>query len=162
MKLRGTIRIAAPSRAVWDMIVTPASLATCVPGVRDIRQVDERTFEGTISVAVGPMDGDFPFSAVLERTDYPDGLVVRLIGTDTVTRSRLEASIRAAVAPTDAPPAQPAGTELAYDAVVNVKGRLAILGEMVLRATASLMIDHATRCLRDRLEDAIPAPEVRA
>ena len=37
---------------------------------------------------------------------------------------------------------------------MNGKGRLAILGEMILRATASLMIAQVTRCLRVRLEPA--------
>jgi carbon monoxide dehydrogenase subunit G len=43
-------------------------------------------------------------------------------------------------------------TALAYQANVEVKGRLAILGEMVLRATAALMVEEASRRLREQLE----------
>ncbi len=147
MKLRGTIEIAAPARAVWDLIVDPVSLSACVPGVREVRQVDERTFEGTITAAIGPMEGDFSFASVLEQADFPGDVVVRVHGTDSVTKSRLEAHVRVALAP-----GETGGTVLSYDAVVSVKGRLAILGEMVLRATASLMIAQVTRCLRAQLE----------
>ena len=43
---------------------------------------------------------------------------------------------------------------LTYRAEVKVKGRLAILGEMVLRATAGMMIGEVTKCLRSQLEAA--------
>ena len=46
----------------------------------------------------------------------------------------------------------PGATLLRYQAVVTVKGRLSILGEMVLRATAGMMIGQVTKCLRSRLE----------
>ncbi|MHB8960335.1 MAG: CoxG family protein [Candidatus Limnocylindrales bacterium] len=148
MRLRGAFRIAATPSATWELLLSPLALADCVPGARDVRQVDERRFEGTVHAAVGPMDGEFVFTATIEEAVFPDALVVRIEGADTVTRSRLDAAVRARVAEADG------GTELAYDASVGVHGRLAILGEMVMRATASLMIDGAVGCLRRRLEAA--------
>jgi carbon monoxide dehydrogenase subunit G len=146
MNLSGTIAIAAPAREVWDVIVDPAELSACVAGVRELRAVDDRTFEGSIRAGIGPIDGDFAFTAVIERASYPDDLVVRVSGVDSVTKSTLQLDATAAVAGTDG------GTSLRYDASVAVKGRLAILGEMVLRATAGMMIQQVTNCLRDRLE----------
>lgn len=147
MKLDGRIEIAAPPRAVWDLVVDPVSLAACVPGVRDVRQVDDQTFTGSITAAVGPIEGDFSFTSVLVRAVFPDDLEIQVEGTDSVTKSRLEAHLQVSLS-------EPAtgATVLAYRATVNVKGRLAILGEMILRATASLMIAQGTRCLRSRLE----------
>ncbi len=52
----------------------------------------------------------------------------------------------------------PGRTRLTYRATVTTKGRLAIIGDMVLRATAGVMIGQVTRCLRDRLESAEPGP----
>lgn len=147
MKLSGTIEIAAPPRAVWELLVDPVSLAGCVPGVQEVRQVDGQTFEGRITAQVGPMEGQFSFTSVLARSTFPDDLEVVVDGLDSVTKSRLEFHVRAAVAET-----APGRTTLTYDATVKVKGRLAILGEMILRATASLMIAEATKCLRSRLE----------
>ena len=146
MNLTGTIAIAAPRPAVWSLVVDPVGLAACVPGVHEVRQVDDRTFEGSISAAVGPMNGDFAFTSVIERADMPDALDVRVEGIDSVTRSRLEAHVQATLTEDGA------GTVLGYRATIRVKGRLAILGEMVLRATASLMIAQVTRCLQSRLE----------
>jgi uncharacterized protein len=96
MKLDGTIAIAAPPRDVWALVIDPIGLSACVPGVHDIRQVDERTFEGTISAAVGPIDGNFTFRSVLTTAAFPD-LVVAVEGTDSVTKSRLVMDVTAAL-----------------------------------------------------------------
>lgn len=147
MKLDGTIEIEAPPAAVWALIVSPLSLSSCMPGVQDIKQVDERTFEGTVSASVGPIDGTFAFRSVMTRADFPDGLVVEVEGTDSVTKSRLAMAVKASLADVGL-----RATALTYHADVAVKGRLAILGEMVLRATAGMMIAEVTKCLRGQLE----------
>ncbi|HEX3428669.1 MAG TPA: SRPBCC domain-containing protein [Candidatus Limnocylindrales bacterium] len=149
MKLGGTIEIAAPAAEVWARMVDPRSLAACVPGVGDVLQVDEQTFQGTVTASVGPIEGRFAFTSVLVEEEFPDRLVVRVEGVDSVTKSRLIADVESSVADRGA-----ADTVLTYRANVAVKGRLAILGEMVLRATANAMIGQVTRCLRDQLEAA--------
>lgn len=149
MKLDGTIDIAAPASAVWAAIIDPTDLASCVPGVSDVRQVDDRTFEGTVRASVGPIDGNFSFRSVLVRTDFPSDLVVEVEGTDSMTKSRVVAHIEAGVLATG-----DATTTLTYRATVSTKGRLAIIGDMVLRATAGVMIGQVTKCLRSKLEAA--------
>jgi carbon monoxide dehydrogenase subunit G len=156
VKLEGTIAIEAPHRAVWALLIDPTSLARCMPGVQDVRQVDERTFEGTILASVGPIDGSFSFRSVLTTAEFPGDLVVAVEGHDTVTKSRLEMEVRAALTE-----AVRGATNLAYRADVRIKGRLAILGEMVLRATAGMMIGEVTKCLRSQLEGDAGASAVR-
>ncbi|HEU4571821.1 MAG TPA: SRPBCC domain-containing protein [Candidatus Limnocylindrales bacterium] len=158
MKLEGSIAVAAAPERVWAVMVDPVSLASCVPGVRSVRQIDDRTFEGSITAAVGPIEGDFSFTAVLTETEFPDRLSVAVDGTDSVTKSRLHADVHASVVET-----APGATDLRYRAEITVKGRMAILGEMVLRATAGVIIGNVTRCLRARLErEANTAAETEA
>jgi 2-furoyl-CoA dehydrogenase large subunit len=146
MKLDGTIEIAAEADAVWRVLIDPRDLAACVPGVEDVRQIDDRTFEGMVHASIGPIDGRFDFRTVMTRVDFPDGLIVEVEGTDSMTRSRVLAHVEAALL--SAGPT----TTLTYRATISTKGRLAIIGDMVLRATAGVMIGQVTRCLRDRLE----------
>jgi len=150
MKLAGQMEIAASAERVWAMVNDPISLAACVPGVQDVRRIDDRTFSGSITAAVGPMEGQFEFSAVIERSEFPSALVVQLTGVDSVTKSTLVATVDSSLELPD-----PARTKLVYAATINVKGRLAILGDMILRATASVMIGELVKCLKARLE---PAP----
>jgi carbon monoxide dehydrogenase subunit G len=147
MRFGGQVQVAAPVEAVWAVVVDPTSLATCVPGVHDVSRVDARTFEASVSASVGPIDGQFAFTAVITDQRPPTHLVVRVNGSDSVTRSRLEATVDVALTATD-----DHESTLVYEAMLKVHGRLAILGEMVLRATAGVMIDQVTRCLRASLE----------
>jgi carbon monoxide dehydrogenase subunit G len=147
MKLAGRIEIAAAARDVWDLVIDPVSLASCVPGVQDVARMDERTFQGTITASVGPMEGRFSFTSTIERNEFPTDLQVETAGTDSITNSPLRASITAWLES----PARDR-TVLAYRASVTVGGRLAILGEMVLRATAGVLIGDLVKCLQARLE----------
>lgn len=147
MKLEGRIEIAAPAPQVWELVLDPLTLASCVPGVKQVRKIDDKTFEGSITASVGPMDGDFTFTAVITEAVYPDTLVVEMSGIDSVTKSRLEVLVTGALVV-----ASESQTALTYRADVKVKGRLAILGEMILRATASMMINQVTACLKAKLE----------
>ncbi len=151
MKLEGTIDIAAPPAAVWAVVVDPTDLAACVPGVRDVRQVDANTFTGTVRASIGPLEGDFAFRSVLTQTAVPSDLVVDVEGSDSVTKSRVVTHVEVTLSEP-----VPGRTTLAYRATVTVKGRLAIVGEMVLRATSGMMIGQVSRCLRSRLEPLEP------
>lgn len=154
MKLDGAIDIAADAASVWAVVIDPVSLSSCVPGVSGVRQVDASTFEGSISAAVGPIEGTFTFTSVLTDVAFPDRLVVAVDGIDSVTGSRLHADVHASLVTTAAD-----RTRLRYGATITVKGRLAILGEMVLRATANVIIGQVVKCLRSRVEPAAAAAD---
>ena len=152
MKLDGRIEIAAAARDVWGLVIDPVSLASCVPGVQHVERVDERTFRGTITASVGPMEGRFEFTSTIEREIFPTDLQVETTGTDSITNSPLRASVAAWL---ESP--APDQTVLGYRATVTVGGRLAILGEMMLRVTAGMLIGELVKCLRARLEAGAPA-----
>ena len=152
MKLAGRIEIATSADRLWAMVNDPLGLAGCVPGVGDVRRVDERTFGGSVSAAVGPIEGTFEFTAVIARSDFPSDLTVQLEGVDSVTKSQLVAVVQSSLELLD-----PRRTALAYSAVITVKGRLEILGDMILRATASVIISELVKCLKARLEPPVGA-----
>lgn len=147
MKLRGAIDIAAPIGAVWATVTDPVPLATCVPGVTKMEQLDATTFRGTVVVSLGPVEGSFEFTSRIGELRPPEAFVATVQGTDSVTRSPVEIVVRARLEERAA-----GGTRLEYDAAVTMGGRIAILGEMVLRAAAGALITEVTRCLRARLE----------
>jgi carbon monoxide dehydrogenase subunit G len=147
MKLNGTIHISAPIADVWAVVVDPRDLAACVPGVSQVRQIDASTFAGTVRASIGPINGNFTFEAALSDQTPPSELIVDVEGMDSVTKSQVLTHLQATLSePTSG------GTTLRYTATVSVKGRLAIVGEMILRATAGAMIGQVSRCLRSRLE----------
>lgn len=141
------IIINAPAAKVWDFLLDPNCIAACMPGVENVTQIDDRTFDAAIAASVGPISGKFNFRAHIVESNPPTEMAAQVDGQDSVTKSPLTARVAMTLTPLAA-----AQTALAYRATVEVKGRLAILGDMVLRATAALMMEEATRRLRAQLE----------
>lgn len=152
MNFSGHILVDAAPAAVWEFLLDPKRLAGCVPGVEEVTQIDERTFDGTISATVGPMSGKFVLRATIVESAPPAELTARIQGTDSVTKSVLESDVVMTLTGADA-----GATDFGYRAEVNIKGRLAILGEMVLRATTSLMLEEFARRLQREFQGKAPA-----
>jgi uncharacterized protein len=141
------IVVKAPAAKVWDFLLDPNCIAACMPGVENVTQIDDRTFDAAIHASVGPISGKFTFRAHIVESKPPTEMAAEIAGQDSVTKSPLTARMAMTLTPLSAEE-----TALAYRATVEVKGRLAILGDMVLRATAALMVEEATRRLRAQLE----------
>lgn len=151
MNFQGSISIHAPVSEVWRCLLDANCLADCTPGVGELTQVDDRTFRGTMSATVGPLSGKFQFESTVVESDPERELLVELRGTDSVTASTVTADTRIELT---SPGAR--STDMAYRSSVDITGRLAILGEMVLRTTAMLVLEEFSRRLRHKLETAAP------
>lgn len=147
MEFHGTVTLNAAIANAWMVINDVNQFAACMPGVEEVRQIDDRSFEGSISANVGPITGKFAFTARIVDAVAPQSMKAVVEGTDSVTKSTMVSEVRLTL-----DECGPQETALAYEATVDVKGRLAILGDMVLRATAAVMLEEFTKRLRERVE----------
>ncbi len=118
-----------------------------MPGLENVTKIDEQSFDGVIGATVGPISGKFNFRSTIVESTPPKELKVRIEGTDSVTGSKISANVSATLNQTIE-----GHTELNYRADVEIKGRIAILGDMIMRATSSVLLDEFTRRLQNRLE----------
>jgi carbon monoxide dehydrogenase subunit G len=101
-----------------------------------------------LAAAVGPISGKFSFRSTILESRPPEQMVVRTAGTDSATKSAVNADMTV-----DLHKVTDLKTVMAYRADVKIKGRLAILGDMVLRATVTLILQEFARRLRRELSD---------
>ena len=144
----GKIDLDAPVDKTWDFLIDINKFSACLPGIEEVKQIDDKTFEGALVAAVGPISGKFTFRATIVESQPPDQMVVRTEGTDSVTKSLVNADMTV-----DLRKLADNKTQMEYKADVKIKGRLAILGDMVLRATAILILQEFTRRLHKGLGD---------
>jgi len=142
----GKIDLEAPADQVWDFLIDINNFSTCLPGIDEIRQVDDKTFDGIIAAKVGPISGKFTFRSVILESRPPEQMVVQTEGMDSVTKSTVNADMTMELRKV-----ADAKTQMDYRADVKIKGRLAILGDMVLRATATLILQEFVRRLQKGL-----------
>ncbi len=146
MILDGKIDLDVPAEKAWDFLIDINKFSTCLPGIDEVKQIDDKTFDGVISATVGPISGKFTFRSTILESQPPAQMVVRTEGTDSVTRSRVEADMTV-----DLHRISESKSQMDYQANVKITGRLAILGDMVLRATATLILQEFTRRLHKGL-----------
>ena len=144
----GKIDLDVPQQQAWDFLIDINKFSTCLPGIDEVKQIDDKTFDGVISAAVGPISGKFSFRATIVESRPPEQMAVRTEGTDSVTKSTVDADMTV-----DLREISENKTEMDYRADIKIKGRLAILGDMVLRATATLILQEFTRRLHQGLGD---------
>ena len=148
MILDGKIDLNAPAEKAWDFLIDINKFSTCLPGIDEVTQIDDKTFDGIISATVGPMSGKFNFRSTILESRPPEQMVVRTEGMDSVTKSTVNADMTV-----DLRRVSDTKSQMDYKADVKIKGRLAILGDMVLRATATLILQEFTRRLHKGLAE---------
>jgi carbon monoxide dehydrogenase subunit G len=144
----GKIDLDAPIEKAWDFLVDINKFSTCLPGIDEVKQIDDKTFDGIISANVGPISGKFNFRSTILESKPPEQMVVRTEGIDSVTKSTVNADMTV-----DLRGISEAKTQMDYKADVKIKGRLGILGDMVLRATATLILQEFTKRLHKGLAE---------
>jgi carbon monoxide dehydrogenase subunit G len=148
----GKIELDVPADKAWGFLTDINKFSACLPGIDEINQIDDKTFAGMISATVGPISGKFSFRSTIVESRPPEQMVVRTEGTDSVTQSTVNADMTMDLLRVAADK-----TQMNYRADVKIKGRLAILGDMVLRATATLILQEFARRLSKALGEK---PEV--
>ena len=148
MLFDGKIELDVPTNEAWDFLIDIKKFSACLPGIEEVKQIDDKTFEGVLAATVGPISGKFSFRSTILESRPPQQMLVRTEGTDSVTKSTVNADMTV-----DLRKLAEDKTEMDYRADVKIKGRLAILGDMVLRATATLILQEFARRLHKGLGD---------
>ena len=148
MIFEGKIDLGVPIDTAWAFLIDINKFTACLPGIEEVRQIDDKTFEGTLAATVGPISGKFNFRSTILESKPPEQMVVRTEGTDSVTKSTVSADMKV-----DLRKVSEEKTQMNYKADVKINGRLAILGDMILRATATLILQEFSRRLNKGLAD---------
>jgi carbon monoxide dehydrogenase subunit G len=147
MRFQGAIEAGvAPARA-WAWLDRPGALAAVLPGLESLEQVNADDLRGVLVASVGPVSGRFEFEARILERNLGAGMVVAVDGVEATTQSRLGARVTLSLAELDL-----GRTRITYRADVTPEGRLALLGEVVLRIAAGVFFRETSDRIRGRLE----------
>src|SRR5574342_420962 len=146
MQIADSFVVGAPPEEVWAFLFDLKQMGECVPGLASVEKVDEKTYRGTLKVKVGPVAAAFGGTATLTEFDPPRRMAAVLEGDDKLIASLVKTSFLSTLTAVEA------GTEVAYQMEVNLRGRLAQFGTTVVRATAKKMTAEFAQNVRTRLE----------
>lgn len=158
LKIEKTFQVAEPVEKVWSILSDPRKVALCVPGAQIIGQVDEKTFQGAISVKVGPSVTDYKGEVQILRLDA-NTHEIEILGKGQDVRGRGSASMKMTGHLSVLPDG---GTEVTSVSEVNVVGILAQMGARVITEVSNIMFGEFTKNFQARLKQPAEPPEGQA
>jgi carbon monoxide dehydrogenase subunit G len=133
MIVTGEITLAAPRETVFQVLQNAPFFASCVEGVRDLREIDATHYDAILETKVAFLKFTFKVSVEVTKLSPPDRIEAKIEGTPLGIVGRMTA-----VSVTDLIDAG-SGTLLKYAIDANITGKLGSMGQPVLRAKAKEM-----------------------
>lgn len=146
MILEGQFNLKAPIQKVWDFLLKPDTLASCIPGSEKMEQIDDKTYDSIVKQKVGPISVRLKFTTVLTEVEPPKHIKAAGKGADIGKAGYFTHEITVDLAEISQDE-----VEVSYKADVNIVGRLATFGERIMRAKAKSVGEEFTKNLQDKL-----------
>src|ERR1700733_13056504 len=131
MAMKSADQCILPARPeeVWRALNDPAVLEACLPGCKSLAMLDERHFESTVQIRVGPVAATFKSNVELSDLDPPRAYTIVGSGNaGAVGFAKLTARVQLE--------AQDEATLLTYDADVEIGGKLMSVGSRLIQSAA--------------------------
>jgi len=147
MVIESSFPVKAPPQQVWDFLVDPTQMVSCVPGCSKVEQTGENAYRATMSAKVAYITFSAPTEVTITRMDPPHELESTARGEDKRLGSNVQITATLRLTP------QADGvTEVAYRADVSLWGKLGTLGEPIFRQKATQMGREFAQCVQRKLE----------
>jgi uncharacterized protein len=133
MIVTGEITLPAPRETVFQVLQNAPFFASCVEGVRDLKEVDATHYNAILDTKVAYMKFSFKVSVEVTRLSPPDRIEARIEGTPLGIVGRFTA-----VSTTDLVDAG-GETLVKYAIDATITGKLGSMGQPVLKSKAKEM-----------------------
>lgn len=150
MKLTDKFTLPARPEKVWAALNDPKVLAAALPGCKSLEMLDERHFESTIQVRVGPVAATF--RGQVELADLEPPRAYTIIGSGNAGAAgfaKLTARITLE--------GQGDTTVLHYDADVEIGGKLMSVGARLIQSVAAKNLESFFSAFAKQLEQPAAA-----
>ena len=147
MLIEGQFKLQAPIQKVWDSLLDPKTLGSCVPGTEMMEAIDDKTYESVVKQRVGPIKVKLKFTTKLTEVRPPNYIKAVGRGADVTKLGNFSSEIEVRLTETALN-----NVDVSYTANISLVGRLATFGERVMRAKAKDVGEEFTKNLQEKLK----------
>ena len=147
MIIEGKLTVKAPIQELWDMLLDPATLGSCLPGAEKIEKIDEKTYDAVVKQKVGPIKVTLKFRNVLTELQPPHRLVLEGEGEDITKLGHMKQKTIVELSETG-----DGSVDVSYKSDVAIVGKLAMFGDRVMKSKAKEVEKEFTQNLQEKLE----------
>jgi carbon monoxide dehydrogenase subunit G len=155
MEFGGQTQIRATRQKTWQFLMDPQRVATCGPGVQGVEIIDDDNYRITAKVGIGMITSTFRLDANVAEREGTERSVIVVKGQAPGTAVEARAEMRLLDDGDEA-------TTMDWTADVRISGKLAAMGERIIRGTAERMIKQTFECIQSRLETETDAAAAEA
>jgi carbon monoxide dehydrogenase subunit G len=153
-----TFLVRCPPEQAWAFLTDPEKVARCLPGAAITGKLDEKTWQGTMTVKVGPVSSSYKGKVAFEKLDSASR-TAEIVATGQDTRGRGGADLRLTSSMQEKSPGE---TEVTTTSRVNITGILAQMGRGMVQDVGDQMFQIFSQRVRAELESARAAEPVVA
>src|SRR5438045_9670102 len=88
-----TFVVRSPTEQVWRFLTDPEKVARCLPGAAITGKLDDQTWQGTMTVKVGPVSSSYKGKVSFEKLDS-SSRIAEIVATGQDVRGRGRADLR--------------------------------------------------------------------
>jgi len=141
VKLAEELPLEAPLEEVWKLLRNTPRLTGLLPGVENVKPLQEpgtEAYSATVSEKIGPFKITMNLDVRVTETLEPSLLKATIKGTDSMALNRMTGSMQVTLI------AEPSGTQMRFEASIEILGKLATLGAVpIRRRTAEAFAEFA-------------------
>jgi carbon monoxide dehydrogenase subunit G len=149
MKFTGELIVKAPREHVFDRLKDARFFASCVEGVRDLKELTPTNYTANFETKIAYIKFRFEVAVEMTRTDRPEAIAAKIEGKPHGIVGRLSATSAASFVEKDG------GTAIQYAVEASLTGRLGSIGQPVLKAKAKEMERQFVQNLRAGLNTGV-------
>jgi uncharacterized protein len=146
MDISGTYPFAAPTDRVWDLLMDPVVLSSCIPGCERFEPDGDDRYKVTLTVALAAITGTYNGTVVL--VDKIKGTSYRLTVEGQGRAGFVKGSSAIALR------AEGTATVVEVTGTVQTGGPIARVGQRLIGGVAKMMLDRFFACLQAKVTAA--------
>ena len=144
MKVEGTFTIDAEREKVWDMLMSPETLAGCIPGCEKLEPVDADTYNVAMRVGVATVRGNYTGSVTIADRQHLESYRMVVQGRGRGGSVRGDGVLTLADAD--------GGTQVSVVGDAQVTGVVARVGQRLMGNASRMLMNQFFNCLKSKIE----------
>lgn len=143
MELSGSYTFTAPPNTVWNLLVDPRVIASCLPGCDRLEPIGEDRYRAELTLAVASISGQYSGTVAMLDKQPPHAYRLVVEGTGNPGFLKGEATIELKQ--------EGETTTVTVKGQGQVGGLMARVGQRLLGAVSKMMMDRFFACLQQKV-----------
>jgi carbon monoxide dehydrogenase subunit G len=147
MRFEHEFSVDAPADRVWSFLMDVPQMAACIPGASGVTQIDDTSYDATVTTKIGPISAKFGCRiTILNLDDASRTGSVEVAGKDTKLGGGVKAKMDMSLSGDGGGP-----TTVRILSDVDIMGKIGQYGHGMISKRADAMLAEFANCARAKL-----------